>query len=59
MDVLVLQIFVSFVLVASSILLFALSAKQKDHTHADRLSLLPIEEEHTAPPKVTPPPPAR
>jgi hypothetical protein len=47
MEVLVLQVFVSFVLVLSSLLLFALSAKQRDYEHADRLALLPIENETT------------
>lgn len=43
MNVLVLQVFVSLVLVAGGLLLFAYSVKHADHEHADRLSLLPIE----------------
>jgi hypothetical protein len=54
MDVLILQVFVSFVLVASSLILFAFSAKQREHAHADRLALLPIEDEHTVPHEGTP-----
>ncbi len=37
MEVLGFQIFVSLMLVVGSILLFAWSAKQRDHEHADRL----------------------
>ena len=43
MDVLILQIFVSLVLVAGSLVLFGVSARQKDYEHADRLALLPLE----------------
>ena len=43
----VLQVFVSLMLVVSSVLLFALSVKQRDHEHADRLSLIPLDEERT------------
>lgn len=49
MNVLVLQVFVSLMLVAGGLLLFAWSVKQADHEHADRLSLLPLEEEATQP----------
>lgn len=66
MDVLSLQIFVSLVLVFSSILLFAYAAKGRDHEHADRLSLLPLDAERTAippeprdAPSVAPPPSPR
>ncbi|MRG91153.1 cytochrome oxidase [Polyangium spumosum] len=50
MDAIYLQIFVSFLLVLGSILLFAYSARQRDDEHADRLALLPIEDEKTNPP---------
>jgi hypothetical protein len=43
MEVLVMQVFVSLLLVAGSLVLLAYSVKQADHEHADRLSLLPIE----------------
>ncbi|WP_437571901.1 hypothetical protein WME95_48290 [Sorangium sp. So ce327] len=50
MDAIYLQIFVSFLLVVGSVLLFAYSARQRDDEHADRLALLPIEDEKTNPP---------
>jgi hypothetical protein len=43
MEVIGLQIFVSLMLVLSSVLLFLYSAKQRDHEHGDRLALLPLE----------------
>ena len=45
MEVLILQIFVSLLLVVGSLVLFGFSMRQRDHEHADRLSLLPIERE--------------
>lgn len=48
MNVLVLQVFVSLTLVGSSVLLFLYSVRQRDHEHADRLTLLPLEDD--APP---------
>lgn len=45
MNVIVLQLFVSLMLVASSVLLFVLSIRQRDHDHADRLSLFPLEDD--------------
>jgi hypothetical protein len=59
-NVLVLQVFVSLMLVAGSVLLFAFSVRHRDHEHADRLSLFPLEEEdtrpsqHPSPPEVKP-----
>jgi nitrogen fixation-related uncharacterized protein len=50
-DVLNLQIFVSLMLVLVSILLFAWASKGRDHEHADRLSLLPLEQDENKPPK--------
>ncbi len=47
MEVLILQVFVSLMLVAGSVLLFAFSMKQRDHEHADRLALFPLTEETT------------
>jgi hypothetical protein len=44
-EVIGLQVFVSLMLVVGSILLFAFSAKQRDHEHGHRLSLLPLEED--------------
>ena len=43
MEVLILQVFVSLVLVLGSVILFSHSAKQKDHHHAGRLALLPLD----------------
>lgn len=48
MEVLFLQVFVSFVLVFGSVLLFAFSTRQRDAEHADRLSLLPMEDDDAA-----------
>lgn len=45
MEVLVLQVFVSLMLVVSSIILFWYSVRQRDHQHAGRLALLPLDEE--------------
>ena len=45
MEVLILQVFVSLVLVLGSVLLFACSMKQKDHQHGGHLALLPLEDD--------------
>lgn len=45
MDVVILQVFVSLFLVGGSILLFLYTARNRDFEHADRLSLLPTEDE--------------
>ena len=50
MNVLVLQVFVSLMLVAFSLLLFVYSVGQRDHEHADRLSLAPLEDGPDGPP---------
>jgi hypothetical protein len=47
MDVIVLQVFVSLMLVVGSIALFLFSWKQRDFEESDRLALLPIEKEET------------
>jgi nitrogen fixation-related uncharacterized protein len=44
-EVLNLQVFVSLMLVFGSILLFWFTCQQKDFDHADRLALLPMEED--------------
>lgn len=49
MEAIFLQIFVSFLLVGGSLLLFAFSANKRDSEHADRLALFPIEDERTRP----------
>ncbi len=45
MNVIPLLVFVSLVLVAFALLFFYFTVKQGDHEHADRLSLLPLEED--------------
>lgn len=39
------QVFVSLILVCGSLILFGISAKQRDYEHADRLALLPMEKD--------------
>ena len=45
MEVLILQVFVSLVLVGVSVLFFAYSVRRRDYEHADRLALFPLEED--------------
>ncbi len=45
MEVLVLQVFVSLMLVAGSVLLFAVAFKKRDFDHGDYLELRPLEED--------------
>jgi hypothetical protein len=45
MNVVALQVFVSLMLVAGSLVLFVHSVRQRDHEHADRLSLAPLEDD--------------
>ena len=45
MEVIVLQVFVSLFLVVGSLILFGFSCRQGDYDHADRLALLPLEDE--------------
>lgn len=45
MSVVVLQVFVSLMLVAGSVVMFLVSVRQKDHEHHERLSLAPLEED--------------
>lgn len=49
MSVVVLQVFVSLLLVAGSLVMFLSSVRQKDAEHADRLSLTPLEEDSPTP----------
>ena len=46
MEIVTLQVFVSLLLVAGSLLLFAFTCRQRDFDHADRLALLPLEKEN-------------
>jgi hypothetical protein len=43
MEVVILQVFVSLVLVVGSILLFAFTCHERSFDHADRLALLPLD----------------
>ena len=45
MEILIMQAFVSLLLVGGSVLLFLFTARQRDFEHADRLALLPIDPE--------------
>jgi hypothetical protein len=44
-EILIMQVFVSLLLVGGSVLLFLFTARQRDFEHADRLALLPIDSE--------------
>jgi hypothetical protein len=44
-EVVILQVFVSLILVVGSVLLFAITCRQRDYDHADRLALLPLEKD--------------
>jgi hypothetical protein len=48
MNVVALQVFVSLMLVAGSVVLFVHSVRQRDHEHADRLALAPLEPDDLA-----------
>lgn len=54
MNALYLTLFVSLGLVAGAILLFATGWQRKDHDHADRLSLLPLDDDTAAPARPSP-----
>ncbi len=45
MDILILQVFVSLLLVVGSIVLFAFTCRQRSFEHSDRLALLPVEDD--------------
>ena len=49
MSAIVLQVFVSLMLVLGSLVLFVWTVRSRTLDHADRLSLAPLEEDH--PPK--------
>jgi nitrogen fixation-related uncharacterized protein len=55
MTVVVLQVFVSLMLVAGSLVLFVHTVRQRDFDHADRLALAPLNDDTApTPPKPTP-----
>ena len=45
MEVLILQVFVSLLLVVGSIVLFVFTCRSRTFDHADRLALLPVEDD--------------
>jgi cbb3-type cytochrome oxidase maturation protein len=45
MSIVVMQVFVSLVLVAGSLVLFLHSVRQRDFDHADRLALAPLDDD--------------
>lgn len=45
MNILILQVFVSLMLVAGAVLLFVFTVKARTFEHADRLALAPLEED--------------
>lgn len=47
MEVLILQVFVSLMLVLGSILLFAVAFRKRDFDHADYLELRPLDEDES------------
>lgn len=44
MDILILQVFVSLLLVVGSVILFLVTCRDRTFDHADRLALFPIED---------------
>ena len=48
MNVLVLQVFVSLMLVVLAVVGLLYSVKHGDHEHADRLSILPLDDDEGA-----------
>ncbi len=55
MSVMVLQVFVSLMLVVGSVVLFVFTVKARTFEHADRLSLTPLDEDQiSAQPKPQP-----
>jgi hypothetical protein len=53
MDILILQVFVSLLLVVSSVILFGFTCRQRSFDHSDRLALLPVEDDGPTPVKET------
>ncbi|HEU4537269.1 MAG TPA: hypothetical protein VFS00_24280 [Polyangiaceae bacterium] len=45
MEIIILQVFVSLALVVGSLLLYGHACRQRDFDHADRLAILPLEED--------------
>jgi hypothetical protein len=55
-NVILLQVFVSLVLVATGVVLFVFVVRAKTLEHSDRLSLAPLDDDARLAPPVTPPP---
>ena len=55
MNVMVLQVFVSLMLVLSSVVLFVFTVKSRTFEHADRLSLTPLENDDIVGGNASPP----
>ncbi len=51
MSMVVMQVFVSLLLVGGSLVLFLHSVRQRDFDHSDRLSLAPLEDDDRQNPK--------
>jgi cbb3-type cytochrome oxidase maturation protein len=49
--IIVMQVFVSLLLVGGSLVLFLHTVRQRDFDHADRLSLAPLEDDAAPNPK--------
>ncbi len=49
MNVIVLQVFVSLMLVLGSVVLFVFSVRMRDAEHTERLSILPLEDDVPSP----------
>jgi hypothetical protein len=45
MDIVILQVFVSLLLVVGSVILFGFTCRQRSFDHSDRLALLPMEDD--------------
>jgi nitrogen fixation-related uncharacterized protein len=56
-SVIVLQVFVSLILVVGAVVLFVWTVRSRTLEHADRLSIAPLEDD--APPKPSPTPEQR
>ena len=59
MDILILQVFVSLLLVVGSVLLFGFTCRQRSFDHSDRLALLPMEDDGAPLTPSAPPDPPR
>ena len=58
MSVILLQVFVSLVLVATGVVLFVFVVRARTLEHSDRLSLAPLDDDARISPPASPPPAA-